>query len=741
MFASAYPRRTFLNLDSFARCATIFNHMKSEAEVYSELSGLCRSDGYVHAIAYICFRDNVIRYADEIRPEDVLPMFSGERLLRTEISTLIGLMVQGDIDWRVPAPPIFQEYLERTESLLKELHQAFLPPETILSELGDAAHSGPDFFGRGSVLREAIFYGGESAYNFQYRDFSPDKYAADAGWLRSHKGFTISEARDVVYAIAREQEQKLMATLPQMRELPSELWTFLPGFTFGVGEIARRCELPSSTILAVLDAFALPAYEKNASFRAIDDFNAVNARPLLRAGDDFVSFQSYSLAEALYESPFYWMLDDETYAPTALTNRGTFTEDFCRKRLDQVFGERRVQTNVNIFESKGKRVAEIDVLVLFGDRAVVVQAKSKRLTLESRKGNDGRIRDDFKKSVQDSYDQGLLCAQKLSDPNATFVRPDGKTVHIPLALKEIYILCVVSDHYPALHFQSRQFLKWRQTDLINPPLVLDVFALDAIAEMLSSPLRFLSYINRRVGYTGRLIANHEMVILSYHLKRNLWIESDVDIFMLEDDISADLDIAMAARREGVSGRRVPDGVLTRTSSSALGWIIADIEARPEPGVIDLGFLLLSLNEKMILDVSRGIQRIIHLARRDSRVHDITVGISSEATGLTVHCNSEQESSAAARLQNHCRRRKYSEKARTWFGICLHPRDSSLRFGLKLDYEWIPDQELDQLTRGAPRPSSLAQALDLLGRRRKIGRNDLCPCGSGKKYKKCHGNCS
>jgi len=21
---------------------------------------------------------------------------------------------------------------------------------------------------------------------------------------------------------------------------------------------------------------------------------------------------------------------------------------------------------------------------------------------------------------------------------------------------------------------------------------------------------------------------------------------------------------------------------------------------------------------------------------------------------------------------------------------------------------------------------------------KVGRNDLCPCGSGKKYKKCHG---
>ena len=27
------------------------------------------------------------------------------------------------------------------------------------------------------------------------------------------------------------------------------------------------------------------------------------------------------------------------------------------------------------------------------------------------------------------------------------------------------------------------------------------------------------------------------------------------------------------------------------------------------------------------------------------------------------------------------------------------------------------------------------------RREKIGRNDPCPCGSGKKYKKCHGACA
>jgi len=32
----------------------------------------------------------------------------------------------------------------------------------------------------------------------------------------------------------------------------------------------------------------------------------------------------------------------------------------------------------------------------------------------------------------------------------------------------------------------------------------------------------------------------------------------------------------------------------------------------------------------------------------------------------------------------------------------------------------------------------AQAKQPVSKTSKVGRNDLCPCGSGKKYKKCHG---
>jgi len=41
--------------------------------------------------------------------------------------------------------------------------------------------------------------------------------------------------------------------------------------------------------------------------------------------------------------------------------------------------------------------------------------------------------------------------------------------------------------------------------------------------------------------------------------------------------------------------------------------------------------------------------------------------------------------------------------------------------------------------GGLEPGQEAQAIEpIRNRQPKVGRNDPCPCGSGKKYKKCHG---
>jgi hypothetical protein len=102
--------------------------VRNETEVFADLKVLCQSPGYVHALANICFRDNMVRYSGQMRPKDMLPMFSPDRLIRTEISTLIGLMIQGEMDWTMPSPHVVQGQMAHTDALLRELHETFLPP-------------------------------------------------------------------------------------------------------------------------------------------------------------------------------------------------------------------------------------------------------------------------------------------------------------------------------------------------------------------------------------------------------------------------------------------------------------------------------------------------------------------------------------------------------------------------------------------------------------------------------------
>lgn len=712
---------------------------RSEQEVFADLAVLCCRPGYVHVLAHLCFRDNVILYAGEIKEADMRKMFSPSRLIRTEINTLLGLMIKEEIDWTLPAPNSLQEYIDATEQLLEELHYC-LSGEFWSGLTKEAVESGFNPLDQGKVLREPIFYSGEAAYNFQYLDLAIRKHSGDVSWLQANRGFTIDQASRVAKAIEGVHANRLDEIREWMRKQHPDEWTMLPLFSFTTDEILVKTNLSADIVERVLGAFALPPNERNEGFNALHDFNLITATPLLRMpSGEFVSLQPYSLAEAIYEAPFFWMVQDKAYLPTLTKNRGDFTENFVAERLSLVFGIEHVHLNVDVFESKAAKISEIDVLVVWGNRVVIVQAKSKRLTLESRKGNDQIIRDDFKKAVQVAYDQGAACAKSLLGEHYRLVTQDGCEVLLPQDIKEIYIFCVVSDNYPALNFQTRQFLRTESIDRVPPPLVMDVFAVDAMTELLQSPLHFLSYVKRRANYAEQLMASQELTVLGYHLAHNLWVQPDIDLMQLEDDFSAGLDIAMAVRRTGMKGAATPDGVLTRFNKTTIGRVVREIEARPDPATIDLGFLLLEMSEKAFTEMGRAVDKIAARNRADRKLHDVTFGF-REGSGITFHCTDEPPSVAGPLLESYCTLRKYKEKAGEWFGLCMSSSGPDVRFGISLVFPWTQDEKMDEKVKGMQTPLPIDQALESLmrGRNRanKIGRNDPCSCGSGRKFKKC-----
>jgi hypothetical protein len=216
---------------------------REEAVIFSELAELCASPGFAHAIAYFCYRDNLVRYTEKILPRDFAHMHSGSRLIRTEISTLIGLLARKRVDYKVPDPRTVQMYVDRAETLLQELHEAMSSVWFKDFDPEKFKNGGPDPLSTGLALREPIFYGGDSAYSFQYRDFIPKKYVHDKDWLLKHKGFYIDAALTVANALGHLLIAKQTALPTTMRSKPPHEWSYLPAFSFSLGDLAECAKL------------------------------------------------------------------------------------------------------------------------------------------------------------------------------------------------------------------------------------------------------------------------------------------------------------------------------------------------------------------------------------------------------------------------------------------------------------------------------------------------------------------
>lgn len=716
-------------------------HMRTEQQIFDDLTTLCARPGYIHALAALCFSHNIVGYADELKAEDYAKLFSFDRLNRPEISTLLGLMARVPLDLSLPSQQQIKGYMDQSEALLKELHEAMAAAS---SKDFAAALKDPSInpFASAEAMREPIFYAAESAYSFQYRDLAPLKYARDADWLRQHKGFTIDEARQVVKAILTFINQHLMDIVKGLRDVPPDKRTVLDGFSFSIADILEASELPFETVRKVLEGFTFPG-NGNPTFTALHEYNATNAYPLLKAGENrYILFQYVSLTEALYDTPFFWMMGDAAYKDVAADHRGTFTEEFAAERLAHVFGAANVYRNVDIWQSKGKKLGEIDVLVLFADRAIVVQAKSKRLTLVARKGNDLQLQADFKGAVQDACDQALACSQHLLSGKALVTDAAGNEIAVPKRLKAVHLVCLVSDHYPGLSFQAHQFLKSNASPPIHAPLVSDLFFLDTITEMLVSPLRCLSYLELRASAGNNILLSHEITALAFHLRQNLWLGEHNTIY-LEDDISAPLDVAMAVRRDGVDGKRTPAGILTLLEGTTAGNIIDEIEKSAHSPAIDVGLQLLKLSSDAARDLSALVDRLAAQAAKDGQKHDATMAISKASTGITVHCTGADHLSAVMGLKRYCELRKYKQRAQSWCGIVVEPGTGKYRLGIRLEYPWQQDKDLDEKVHHMSpgfHPSGMASFLKsgVVPARREPGRNEPCSCGSGFKYKKCCG---
>lgn len=709
-----------------------------ESSKFEELEELCRQEGMLHVLSYLSRRDCTVGFHGELKSDDLSHFYSKERLIRTEISTLQGLILKHGYNTTPIETPSLKLLVDNSERILFEIHEELKPSFKIKPFNKKTKPTFEDLFSQQNSIREYIFYSAEQAFDFQFVDLAKIRYKYDAEWLQENMGFNINEVCLIFSAITKTLNSNIQKMIKN-GDRKAEFKSYLEVNEITISELTSITELSENKIISFLKAFSANTEDGNNTFNYIDDFNIVNARPIVKVKNRFFIFQITSLAQSIYESPIFWMRPDKTYADISVKNRGKFTEEFSYSKLVDIFGKDNVFTNINIFKNAATGIGEIDVLVKFGSKFLIIQAKSKSMTIPSRKGQVELLKDDFAKGFQNAYDQALDCANALMSDDVVLKNSVGDIINLDVKPSKCYPICLTSESYPALTFQCRQYLKYEKRGNLNPPFIMDVFFLDILTEFLKSPLLLTSYIDRRSNYIEPIFASTEIVLLSMHLKQNLWVdESKFNYMHLEDDIAADLDAAFMVRRLGLPGEDTPSGILQRYSKGFISHLLNKIEQTKNDKLVDLALVLLKANGRFLDTIDNAVSKISYSALQDGKNHDFSIFLDKENGGITIHTLLGTSEARRDRLSKHVDLRKYSAKTDRWTGIIINPKNGLITEMYHVNDKWDKNPEMEKTIRELKiKPHSNTNLNNIKETLKfKLGRNDKCLCGSGKKYKNC-----
>jgi hypothetical protein len=684
------------------------------AGLIEKIESLVQEPGYVYALCQILWHDQFYKSSE------ITTTNWRERLSVQEANYLLGLLIKRAIDQTISTPEIFESQIARTRSLMAELQHSYLRPTDATPGTGGVRSPGLT-----DVTTEATFYDHPGAYDFQHWEYTPTKYELDAQWLRDTKGLVLSASVSIAQALKHlVEEKRTQAVAAGHRERCKQL---LQTFCFTSDDLSGVAA--ADQLGAVLRAFACTPGTVNKAFVLPGSYNHAESHPLIELGDGrYFLPLGYTFSTSISDSPFYWMLQDEAYRPTAETHRGKTTNDTAAALLGRVLP--RVEKNVLLQTAKGETLTDIDAFATCGSKGVILQAKSKRLTALAKTGDEAALRRDFAAAIQDAYDEALVSRKALLEHSATL----QSDAHLPLPFPncdDYFIICVTADHYPGLAHQVETFLKKGAAD--PWPVVVSLYDLEILAFYLANASTFLHYLHQRARYAHAVRADNEIIYLANYLRRRLYLEPGFNWMSLDPNEAQYIDAHYPVARGYALPNPDVHRVTTQWKNPTFDAIIRALEASAQPEAIDAILFLRDLSSKAIDNLTDNIHVTWQRTLADGEQHSFSTGDALHQPGLIFLTRSGTRALLDEHLRKLVQAKKYQRKASLWFGLGGLGTDYGVFTATYVEKgTWREDHDLATLTATILRPVPRHRLTA------KTGRNDPCHCGSGIKYKKCHG---
>ena len=629
------------------------------AEIFGDLRTLAQSDGALHEISALIFRDHFVtvdRYEGRVTDEPEY-RWSTSKLNKNEMLLLLGLTVQSPTERVYAVQSTHEGFAARADVLFREFHDRVLADSASTLDRETRRIVQRSDFVRLSA-REAIYYGAEGFYLHQLINFSCQRYGEDEEWLVRNIGISIRTTIDIARFIL-DRINAQMTAVGRGRE---------HGYSFTSGDLTSSLLIPKEDVRRQFGAeaeaffarFVTPITVTNEGFKDPFTINAVGLAPIIELGNYLYVPIQYRLCESIYESPFFWMMADPAYADTHAEHRGAFLEDTSASILRSVFGAENVHQNIEITRNGRDLASEIDVVVAYGEFVLVVQAKSKRITLKARAGDAAALVADFKGAIQDPYRQALKCIELIKS-GAKCIAGDGKELRFH-PLPRFFPMVVLSDSFPASTMLSHVMLE--RTDEIAP-VIWDIGVLDCIARLLPTPIDMLFYLKCRSDAFDNVMSDSEYNYLGYHIRAKLALPPETDLLMLDRDLATVVDDFMVSADLGIEADR-PVSILERIQIPVISELLAELRDA-DPRVASLAFDLYNFSSAVLKDISKTILNLREEVAATRKVIK-AFSIPTESGGLTYAVTLRREWKAAEAARAIGAKHKYDMKCDRWYVV-------------------------------------------------------------------------
>ncbi len=765
--------------------------MRKTNFVINDIKEFVKKKGFIYALCMVLAEDFVVD------AENIQNINIRDRVSNNEALLLLWFMIQGDLNFSTPdSPQDLIELKKEIYSLLEELHNSFSIPfikrieEWINNwfQKDNYQKHKKDFFWNWEMLIEPIFYAGSWVYDFQYLEYLEKKYKYDKEWLLAKKGFEIEQSIKIVNKIKdilhnnlkKVNFQWLKERLPNIIEkmqkkypnqdlqkeanqiLPMlEIHQYVALFFESINEqnwldsdnmrdewwksfykwlidlfVIKKSDFDHTfNIIPFLENFSITLGKgDNALFQNIWNFNILKSKPIIQLDAEryFVPI-TFILFEAIYESPYYWMIPDKAYWDEACKNRWIVWEEITYDFLVKVFWKGNTFKSVKIKQKKSETITDvditdIDVLCILWSKALCVQVKSQKLTEISRTWDDEQLKKDFYKAVQHAYNQWLLSRQSILDKNSKLIDEDWQEIILSEKINEVYIIWVTTENYPSLNHQANILLEKKEVD--QNAIFLSIFDLELLVHYLKDPYDFLYYIRQRIDLVDYFNADEEIVFLWFHLENKLWVDEKYNMCAIDNQFWNIIDRNYYPYKVWLKISDKGDTIKNRWKNNNFEKLFDEIKEIKSEYITDIIFHLLDLSWEWRDNFIEYIIKIKNQTLIDWKGHNFIIQ-DVNITYVSLETNNQEE--LKKQVISFSEKHKYQNKSNIWIWFwSLVDSKKIIDMVYFHKEEFFYDEKLEKLFGEKWNNNQLINMKTW----KKLNRSSPCPCWSWKKFKRC-----